>query len=373
MFRYALLFFPALLLSLSACASSSTGLVSADSQSFGVVVMAHGGTPDWNAGVLDAVRPLEERYDLEVAFGMADADSLQEAVTKLEDKGVRRIAVVRLFVSGDSFKDATEEIFGLRAGAPERGGEEVLHPVMAEYMSQHADRIARYAKENPEAVREFLERNPGEAHAFGDYAPKGEHEDHAESHGDAHAHHGHGHGHDHDDHSMAYYRLETQSAFAISERGLMDDPDMAIILYDRAKNLSQDPSTEDILILAHGPGDDDENARWLAQLDVRANKIRQNIPFRRVKVATLREDWADKRLEVEKELRAYVSRAVEESGTAIVIPFRVQGFGEYDNVLKGLEFRADRLGLIPHEEITRWIEREIQSLRAQSFRTPFTR
>ena len=50
-------------------------------------------------------------------LGTADAASLQEAVAELESRGVREIGVVRLFVSGDSFLDRTEQILGLRAGA----------------------------------------------------------------------------------------------------------------------------------------------------------------------------------------------------------------------------------------------------------------
>ena len=39
---------------------------------YGVLVMAHGGKPEWNQGVLDAVKPLQREYRIEVAFGMAD-------------------------------------------------------------------------------------------------------------------------------------------------------------------------------------------------------------------------------------------------------------------------------------------------------------
>lgn len=273
--------------------------------------MAHGGPPEWNAAVIEAVKPLRSKFDIEIAFGMADAASLQESVRNLESRKVRRIAVVRLFVSGESFVDETEKIFGLRPGAPPT-------------------------------------------------PPPAAHTAH-----DAHAGHG-GHG----GHSMAFYRVATSSSFVLSTKGLSDAPGMGTILADRAAALSKAPAREDVLILAHGPGDDGENARWLAKLDERAASIRSRAPFRRVQVETLREDWPDKRPDAEARIRAFVQRASAEGGTPIVIPFRVQGFGPYADVLKGLDYVADKKGLIPHAEVTAWIEREITALQAGPFRTP---
>jgi hypothetical protein len=51
---------------------------------------------------------------------MADAASLQDGVRKLEEQGVERIGVVRLFVSGDSWYERTEQILDIRPGAPAR-------------------------------------------------------------------------------------------------------------------------------------------------------------------------------------------------------------------------------------------------------------
>ena len=90
--------------------------VAADS--FGVLVMAHGGGKQWNQDVLASLQPLKDEYNLEVAFGMADAASLQQGVQQLESRGARQIGVVRLFISGESFKERTEQILGVIPGAP---------------------------------------------------------------------------------------------------------------------------------------------------------------------------------------------------------------------------------------------------------------
>lgn len=286
---------------LSGCAGARPEIPDASApradDSFGVMVMAHGGPPEWNEGVLDAVQPLRERYRIEVAFGMADAASMQQAVDRLQERGADRIGVVRLFVSGESWRERTEKILGLRDGAPPR--------------------------------------------------PAGQNDA-------ADAHHG--------GHAMALWRLDSDAAFAMSREGLSEADAMGPVLADRARALSRDPAREDVLILAHGPADDAENARWLARIDARAGHVRRALPFRRVQVETLREDWPDKRAEVSRRIRAFVQRAAEEDGRALVIPFRVHGFGPYARVLEGLDYEANGTGLIPHPNVTAWIEQQIALL-----------
>ena len=274
--------------------------VNAQDSDFGVLVMAHGGPGEWNQGVLDTVAPLAETHNLEVAFGMADAVSLQNAVTRLEQRGAERIAVVRLFISGESWYERTEQILGIQEGAPQR---------------QETD-----------------------------------------------AHAGHGSDAGHMGHSMEFFRIDTDAEFALSKPGLAEAEEMAEVLLARATALSSNPAQEDILILAHGPGDDAENQRWLQFMNERTQLIRDTHAFRNVKVATLREDWKDKREAAEQEVRDYVANATATGGTAIVIPYRVHGFGPYAGVLEGLDYVSDGRGLIPHEGVTRWIEAQIALL-----------
>jgi len=285
---------------------------------FGVLVMAHGGEPAWNQAVLDTVEGLKKKYTVEVAFGMADATTIQEAVKKLEARNVRKIGVVRLFVSGESWYERTEQILGVRPGAPAA------------------------SPPTPQA--------------------------------DPHGHHGasanpHAHG-AHGEHAMAFFRVATNASFVLSKEGLADAEGMGTVLADRATELSRDPAREDVLILAHGPGDDQENARWLAKLDARAGAVRSRLPLRRVEVETLREDWPEKRVEAEKRIRAYAERAIADGGKAIVIPYRVQGFGPYAKVLEGIDYTSNGKGLIPHVEVVKWIEQQAAELESGAFRAP---
>ena len=273
---------------------------------FGVLVMAHGGSDEWNQGVLDTVAPLSEDYDIELAFGMADAVSIQEAVARLEQRGVKRIGVVRLFISGESWYERTAQILGLEEGAPER-------------VIEHAHTDAGH----------------------GDHGAPGM------------------------GHSMAFWRIDSVSEFALSEDGLAQAPQMAQVLLSRALGLSVDPSHEDVLILAHGPETDAEDQRWIAQIEARSAALSEQHPFRSVKVATLREDWEEKRVGAEESVREFVGNASASGGTALVIPYRVHGFGPYAAVLEGLEYRADEQGLIPHPSVTAWIEAQVVLLEEQ--------
>lgn len=284
---------------LLSCALAATAAAQ-ERREFGVLVMAHGGGERWNREVAQTLEPLRAEQPLEIAFGMADAGSLQAAVDRLEAQGARRIAVVRLFVSGESWRERTRQILGLAPGAPPRPADDARA---------------------------------------------------------AHAAHG--------DHAMAFWRIDGDAAFAVSEEGLMDAPEMGEVLAARARELSVDPAREDVLVLAHGPEDDAENARWLARIDARADAIRRTAPFRRVQVETLREDWPEKRAAAETRIRAFVRRAREEGGRAIVIPFRVQGFGPYRRVLEGLDYVADERGLVPDPRVADWVRRQAAALRGE--------
>lgn len=291
-----------MLAALAAVCAAAPVRAQAPGDDYGVLVMAHGGIPQWEAEVSQALAPLRQQQPLEIAFGMADAASLQAGVQRLEAQGVKRIGVVRLFVSGESWYQRTAQILGLEAGAPARPAPD-----------------------------------PHAAHA---------------------GHAGHG------GHSMEFWKVDSQAAFALSKDGLMDAPEMGQVLAARAKALSRAPAKEDVLILAHGPADDAENARWQAQLDDRAQQV-QALGFRRVRVETLREDWPEKRVAAEARIRAYIETASKEGGKAIVIPFRVQGFGPYAKVLEGLDYAADGRGLVPHPALTAWVQRQAQALRMQ--------
>ena len=272
--------------------------IAQSSDGFGVIVMAHGGSEEWNAGVRSVVVPLQSQFPVEIAFGMADAASLQASITALEARGVDRIAVVRLFLSAESFLERTAQILGLEEGAPAR---------------------------------------PTADGADGDAEPA--------------------------EHSMQFWRVETDAQLMMSREGLLEAREIGAVVAGRARVLSTSAANEDVLILAHGAGDDAENVRWLRMMEARAEQVRAAQPFHEVRVATLREDWPQKREAAQAEIRAFVTAAAAARRRVIVVPLRVHGFGPYAEVLAGLSYVSDGNGLVPHPSVTQWIRRQAEMLR----------
>ena len=290
---------------LVACTSSGDFANKQLSQSvdpnFGVLLMAHGGSDEWNAAVEQAAAKLRATTPVEIAFGMADAGSLEAAVRRLEAAGVEHVGVVRLFISGESWYQRTEQILGMEQGAPSK-----------------AESIAS-AGSRPQM------RMP-----------------------------------------MGFWQIETELNFHLSEGGLANAAEMDVVIRDRVAALSTEPANEVVVVLAHGPGDDEENRRWLETISARTQLARSELGLKDIKVFTLREDWEDKRVTAEAEIRNYINAANQGGDEVIVVPYRVQGFGPYAEVLAGVTYRANGEGLLPHSNVGDWIANQAASLEVEA-------
>jgi hypothetical protein len=290
----------------------------------GILLMAHGGDPSWNEQVEQVVSPLRSRQPVEVAYGMATTSTLRDAVKRLEARGVHEIAVVRMFISGESFLLPTEFILGLRSDLPPDPHGNYLPP---------RSQAACHEGKKTAGGAALASANSGSPHGSGaEPVPSGDH------------------------HCMEPpERIAMKAQVALSREGVADSTLVDQILVDRVKALSRHPHQESVLILGHGPGDDRENERWLEKMRARARGVERLGPFREVRCETLREDWPERRSQAEQRIRAFVHAQSRDGGRVIVVPFRVAGFGPYKEVLQGLNYVSDGLGFCPHPNMTQWI------------------
>lgn len=263
-----------------------------DSGLCGLMVMAHGGSEEWEAAVQEAVNPLVDKMPTSIAFGMANPSTMKASISELEEQNVDCIAVVRLFMSAHSFLHQTEYLLGLREDPPP-----------------------------------FFIFHHGPAHHHSSPEP-----------------------------------LEFNTKIKISNTALLDASEMGQILAMNALALSDSSGNESVMVIAHGAGDDQVNAEWIEKLDRLSDAVRKTGLFRDVAVHSLREDWEEKRVKSEKEIRAFVEKRSEGDGRVIVLPFRLYGFGPYAEVLQGLSYESEGVGLLPHPKVTSWIERTASEL-----------
>jgi len=240
----------------------------------GILVMAHGGGPEWDLAIAEALEPLRAVAPTAVAFGMAEPSTVAAGLDSLAARGVQRVAVVRLFLSGRSFRGETRALLGL---------------------------------DEPVA-----------------------------------GHHGH-----------LLSAIDHHLQVATHEHGLLDSRLTKEVLVERTLSRGGIPERESLLLVAHGMGEDDEDAAVVRAMDEAVSALRPR-GFARVERVTLREDWPGKRAEAEERMRSFVREETRAGRSVVVVPVRLFGFGPYADVLSGLDYaRTD--ALLPHPLIAHWI------------------
>jgi len=136
------------------------------------------------------------------------------------------------------------------------------------------------------------------------------------------------------------------------------DPLISSVLVRRAAMLARAPARETVVLVAHGPNDDQDNKLWLEVLSRYAADLKKVGGFANAVGLTLRDDAPDEvRDAATKELRDTVRRGAEEGGT-VVIPVLI-GSGmvqrEIRNRLQGLEYALYPEGLIESDAMLEWV------------------
>jgi sirohydrochlorin cobaltochelatase len=203
----------------------------------GILLLAHGGTAEWNTRVVELARTIDRTTPVEIAFGMATRGNIQAAVDRLAARRVTEIVAVPLFISSwSSVVTSTEYLLGLRAQTP---------PELALFAKMdHRDPVASPA---------------GPSHA----------------------------GHD----AMTAGLDATPVVSDVPIRGttpaLNAHPFVAEILTTRARSISRNPAEEAVVIVAHGPSSDEENSRWLQDMGALAGGVARAEAFASVDYLTV--------------------------------------------------------------------------------------
>jgi sirohydrochlorin ferrochelatase len=267
----------------------------------GVLLLAHGGKPEWNERVLDVAKRVNDSRPTEVAFGMATRANIQAAIDKLTARGVKEIIAVPLFVSShSSVITSTEFLLGLREDAPPD--------------------LAKFAKMS--------------------------HGSHGAS-TDPHA-----------AHVDPTAPVKTPARIRMTPAFNRHDI-IAAIAADRAKAISTNPPTEAVILVAHGPVPEDDNRKWLADMAVLAERVKASAPYASVDYMTVRDDAGPAiRDAATKELRGKIEAQRSHGRRVLIVPYLMSFGGIEQGIrkrLEGLDYTMTAQGLMPDDRIVDWV------------------
>lgn len=285
----------------SAAGTASPQVGTADT---GILLLAHGGKYQrWNDEVAKVAAGVDKSMPVEVAFGMANKQSMQHAIERLVTRGVREIVAVPLFISShSSVITSTQYLLGARNDAP---------PELAVYAA--------------------LDHSHGAAHAMSE--PQDTSFDPA---------------------------TPIESPVPIRMTAALDrHPLVAEILLSNALSISHDPAHEVVLVVAHGPVEHEDNLKWLSDMEVLVKHLRAAQRFKRVEFLTARDDAPEPvRAQATAALRAAIERATGEGNKVLMVPLLLSYGGVEERIkqrLDGLEFTMAPRGLLPDARLAQWV------------------
>ena len=277
----------------------------ATAQTTGILLLAHGGRDTWNQEILSMAEQIDSTVPVEVAFGMANKRTLEDALDRLAERNISNVVAVPLFVSShSSVMRATEYLLGSRGDAP------------------------------PEM--EAFGRMAARRHAAGGHAAGGEADD------------------DFDWHAPIETTLPISLTSALDSHALVAD-----ILVSRAREVSQAPENEVVVVVAHGPSSEEDNARWLENMRILVDEMRPRSRFSRIKHLTVRDDAREPIWEkAAADFRAVVKAAAQEDKTVLIVPLLLSYGGIEVGIrerLEGLDYRMANQALLPDDRLAEWV------------------
>ncbi|MBI3088374.1 MAG: hypothetical protein HYY91_05775 [Candidatus Omnitrophica bacterium] len=163
---------------------------------------------------------------------------------------------------------------------------------------------------------------------------------------------------------VAPLRLEVP---IVMGHGLDDHPLVGEVALERAKRLSRRPDRETVVLAAHGPNDETDNQRWLADLRAAAQFVKERGAFRDVLTVTMRDDAPNAvKDQADRQFRELV-RAAGEEGRVLIVPVLIARGGierKIPKILAGLSYAFSGDTLLPDRRVVGWIAQEAGRLAA---------
>ena len=131
------------------------------------------------------------------------------------------------------------------------------------------------------------------------------------------------------------------------------------ITADRAKSISTSPSSEAVILVAHGPVPDDDNRRWLDDMAVLAGQLRDSSMYAAVDYMTVRDDAGPALREAAtKELRDKVHAHTGNGRRVLIVPHLMSFGGIEQGVrkrLEGLDYTMTSQAIMPDDRVVDWV------------------
>lgn len=149
-----------------------------------------------------------------------------------------------------------------------------------------------------------------------------------------------------------------------------DSPEVARVLADRARAMTDTPASRALLIVGHGPNSAEDYAKWMVNLRSVADSVKRWSGFKDVRVELVRDDAPPPvRAEAVRRVRELIDlQAMATGHDVVVVPVLVsKGSVSRDKVPADIRgTRSVYVGepLLPHPAMARWIEARVRGATA---------
>jgi hypothetical protein len=143
-----------------------------------------------------------------------------------------------------------------------------------------------------------------------------------------------------------------------------DHPLITEMLWESAKSVSRNPANEVLILVGHGPEDEEDNVPDLARLQPHVDRIKARKEFADVRIINLQDDAIlPVRERNVRQLRRWVQQAERQGRDVIVVPIAAASFGVQQHIksdLRGLKYTFAEKGLAENPKFVRFVEESIQ-------------